>query len=254
MTEPRPAYGVAASPITAWATSLRVGGWRYGLTRLLTYPKLPWIPLVVLPVTHRLRASRGLGMLSIHSVPIECECRWGERAIEVPFATRLLEEANRRGLRVLEVGNVLGPPRDRRTVVDKYEHGAGIVSEDILSFRAEKKFDFIVSVSTLEHVGFDEALERPGSFRAAVKHLYDDLLVPGGRLVFTVPLGYRDEVDRYLTCPDIANLSVVRLDRKSWLNDWTVGSVDSPVRPYAFEEHTARSVAFCTAEKPAMQG
>jgi hypothetical protein len=56
-------------------------------------------------------------------------------------------------------------------------------------------FASIVSVSTLEHVGFDETPRTPGGFRAALDRLYDHCLAPGGEMFVTVPLGYNPVVD-----------------------------------------------------------
>ena len=41
-------------------------------------------------------------------------------------------------------------------IVDKYEKGDGIVNEDIVNFRPGKKYDLIVSISTLEHISWNE--------------------------------------------------------------------------------------------------
>ena len=54
-------------------------------------------------------------------------------------------------------GNVLLHyfPADHE-IVDKYEKGDGIVNEDIVNFRPGKKYDLIVSISTLEHISWNE--------------------------------------------------------------------------------------------------
>jgi hypothetical protein len=38
-------------------------------------------------------------------------------------------------------------------VLDKYEQAPGVINEDVVSFSPPQKYDLIVSVSTLEHVG-----------------------------------------------------------------------------------------------------
>ena len=44
-------------------------------------------------------------------------------------------------------------------VLDKYEKGNNVINDDVVSFSTEVKYDLIVSVSTLEHVGWDENLD-----------------------------------------------------------------------------------------------
>jgi hypothetical protein len=119
-----------------------------------------------------------------------------ERAIEVPIGARAVAAAPA-GARVLEVGNVLGHygtarPRD---VLDKYERGPGVVNSDVLDFRPADRYDLIVSLSTLEHVGWDEEPRDPERAVAAIAHLRE-LLAPGGTLLATVPVGYHPELDR----------------------------------------------------------
>jgi SAM-dependent methyltransferase len=113
-----------------------------------------------------------------------------ERTIEIPIARHFLKP----GLRVLEVGNVLnhyGPfPHD---VVDKYEVFPGVTNKDILDFTSDP-YDLIVSISTLEHLGWDEP-EQDGTkpFRA-MKHLRH-LLRPEGAMVVTLPHGCNPHLD-----------------------------------------------------------
>jgi len=57
----------------------------------------------------------------------------------------------------IEVGNVLFHYFDiSHEVVDKYEKAPGVTSENILDFRPERRYDLIVYISILEHVGFDK--------------------------------------------------------------------------------------------------
>jgi hypothetical protein len=100
----------------------------------------------------------------------------------------------------LEVGNVLRHYDITwiRDVVDKYEKGRGVTNIDL--FDITERYGLIISISTLEHVGLDygEGYDETASVRA-VKHLRS-LLVPGGHLCITIPLGWHptlnpDELD-----------------------------------------------------------
>jgi SAM-dependent methyltransferase len=119
-----------------------------------------------------------------------------ERAVEIPIAQDLVAEYG--GKKILEIGNVLSKYTDfAHTVVDKYENAPGVINEDVVSFDSVQRFDLIVSVSTLEHVGWDETPRSPGKVLTAVENLRR-LLAPGGLLLLTVPIGYNTELDNLL--------------------------------------------------------
>ena len=120
-----------------------------------------------------------------------------ERAVELPVAwsrVRRVDPAS-----TLEVGNVLSNYfRARHAVVDKYEQTPGVINEDIVDFDPGRRFELIVSVSTLEHVGWDEDEPRdPEKVLRAIERLRE-LLTPSGELVFTVPHGWHTDLDGYL--------------------------------------------------------
>ena len=121
-----------------------------------------------------------------------------ERQVELPLALRAVRDA--RGRRVLEVGNVLAHyGRIRHAVVDKYERHAAARNEDFLE-HAGGPYDLVVSVSTFEHIGWDEPDRDAAKFRVALGHARR-LLAPGGRLLVTVPLGYNPAVDAFVLAP-----------------------------------------------------
>lgn len=124
-------------------------------------------------------------------------CHWynttfdNERAVEVAIALNLLSEAKEK--RVLEIGNVLSHYTNmKRDVLDKYEKGAGVIQQDVVNFTPSAKYDLIISISTLEHVGFDEEPKDPEKFAAAIKNV-QSMLAPGGRLFFTIPIAYNPD-------------------------------------------------------------
>jgi SAM-dependent methyltransferase len=119
-----------------------------------------------------------------------------ERAVELPVVWRILRGAA--GTRVLEVGNVLSHYYPiSHPVVDKYEQAPGVLNCDVVDYNPGDRFDLIISISTLEHVGWDEEPRDPDKILVAIDHL-TDLLAPGGRLVFTIPLGYHTGFDAHL--------------------------------------------------------
>ncbi len=119
-----------------------------------------------------------------------------EREVELPIILDLLER--NRGKKVLEVGNVLSHYATiGHDVVDKYERGAGIVNEDAATYSPAAKYDLIVSISTLEHVGWDEEPKAPEKVALAIANL-KKALAPGGVLAVTVPIGHNKELDRII--------------------------------------------------------
>src|SRR4051812_24905286 len=123
------------------------------------------------------------------------EATWrSERAVEIPIGLAALAAAEAQ--RTLEVGNVLrkyAGPRAAHTVIDRYEHARGVVNEDALTFSGGP-YDLIVSISTLEHVGYDEQPRDAGKAARAVDNLCG-LLSAGGEFLATIPVGYNRELD-----------------------------------------------------------
>ena len=124
-----------------------------------------------------------------------------ERTMEIPIVWRILEE--NRGKSVLEVGNVLSHYFEvSHDIVDKYERSDGVINLDIVDYQPDKRYDLIVSISTLEHIGWDENLReksdllgKPWKTLQAVDSL-KACLAPGGMIVATFPVGYNPQLDR----------------------------------------------------------
>jgi hypothetical protein len=140
-----------------------------------------------------------------------------ERAVEVPIARALLAEY--RGRHVLEVGNVLSHYlQPDHQVLDKFETGPGILNEDVVSFRSAVPYDLIVSISTLEHVGWDEEPKDPEKILRAVANLGERLAL-GGKMLVTLPLGYNPNMDALLARDAIPFTHRYCLRRRGWC-DW----------------------------------
>ncbi len=124
-----------------------------------------------------------------------------ERAVEVPLALRALQRHP--AGRVLEVGNVLNNyTRNPRAgalheVIDKYEQAPGVTNVDVVDHAPEAPYDLVLSVSTIEHVGWDEEPREPHKAAAAIERLHG-WLAPGGELLVTMPLGHNPPLDSRL--------------------------------------------------------
>lgn len=144
----------------------------------------------------------------------------GERTVEVPIAKKLLDEYIDR--QILEVGNVLSHYYPvHHNIVDKYEVVNGVINEDIIDFDPPRKYDLILCISTLEHIGHDEGYPRDD--RKAV-YAYDHikkLLAHNGKLFITWPLGWNQYLDNSLRNQRLNFDSVAFLKRVSDDNKWT---------------------------------
>lgn len=120
-----------------------------------------------------------------------------ERVLEVPIGLRLLEVAGAEN--TLEVGNVLGHYIPvQHTILDKFERGEKIINEDIVTFNPGRTYDLIVSISTFEHIGYEDDGEPDAEKIRNAIAACQRLLSPKGRLIITAPFGYNPYMDRYL--------------------------------------------------------
>ncbi len=127
-----------------------------------------------------------------------CNKTWkNERGVEIPIFRELLLEHG--GKRVLEVGNVLSHYFPiHHDVVDKYEVAPGVINQDIVEFTPPERYNLILSISTLEHIGWDETPREPDKLLRAIEHLRNHCLAPGGKIVVSLPIGYNEFFDGLL--------------------------------------------------------
>lgn len=110
--------------------------------------------------------------------------RLNERAVEMPI---ILDRCGMYDAEdVLEVGAVLphyiqdwfrGP---QHTVIDKHEQGNGIITADVLTWEPEDRYELIICISTLEHLGGQAQAEQ------ALDRLYS-WLTSTGQVLITLP-------------------------------------------------------------------
>lgn len=153
-----------------------------------------------------------------------------ERAVEIAICKKFVERHSGRGM---EFGNVLAHygAAGGTVVVDKYEQAPNVTNVDILEYETTQPFDYIVSISTLEHVGWDEKPRDPEKVCAAFEHLIT-LLAPGGTLLLTAPTGHHPTLDAAILegrWKPTRQATLLRSDRKR--NLWQQ-TQDLEVRPY----------------------
>jgi hypothetical protein len=119
-----------------------------------------------------------------------------ERAVEIPVVRRFLKYSESSS--TLEIGNVLSHYFDTSyTVVDKYEkcRYRPVINEDFVDFNSHQRFNLIVSISTIEHVGWDEKPRDEARVMMAFTKIRS-LLGSSGKAIVTIPVGYNHYLDQ----------------------------------------------------------
>jgi SAM-dependent methyltransferase len=121
-----------------------------------------------------------------------------ERAVAIPIVWNVVKRYREQNKRILEVGNVLSYVfKVDHDILDKYEITDSVINEDIVDFNPAKQYDLIVSIVTLEHVGWSEVPEEPTKILRAIENL-KRILAPGGQIIVIVGLGYNPQMDNLL--------------------------------------------------------
>ena len=140
-----------------------------------------------------------------------------ERTVEIPIVSAMLRECSGE---TLEVGNVLSHYLEtHHDVLDRYEVSPGVTNQDVTDFDPGKEYELIISVSTLEHIGWDECPRNPDKAARAISHL-KSLLAPTGTLIATIPVGLNPELDREIKRGEIRFTELRALRRVSHRNEW----------------------------------
>lgn len=161
----------------------------------------------------------------------------GERIVEVPIVLEELKLHTRQ--RLLEVGNVLSHyVEHEHDVVDKYEQAPCCINIDIMEFHPGHLYDFIASISTVEHIGWHEPEKDPEKAVQAL-HRMKNLLAPGGGMLVTIPWGQNPALDRHLQSRACIFDTLRYMKRVSHRNTWVQTTADAILtarygQPYPF--------------------
>ena len=165
-----------------------------------------------------------------------------ERCVELPIAMDFIFRNTGHGAaihhqisfknppRILELGNTLSYYYEfEHVIIDKYEKQGGVMNIDIDDFATGEKFDLIISISTVEHVGFDEPVkERGKSLRAIIK--LSNMLKHDGKMLITVPLGYNPEIDKMVEDDLFPFTEKYYLKRVGFANTWRETTLDDALK------------------------
>lgn len=149
-----------------------------------------------------------------------------ERTVEIPIIHGMTESHvisyfTPTNKRILEVGSVLSHYISVDwDILDKFEKAKGIINEDVVSFKPKEKYDLIISISTLEHVGFDDDEKDDNKIIEAIINLKNNCLKAGGKMIVTLPIGYNKEMDKKLFTGKLGFDDIFFLKRISKRNEW----------------------------------
>jgi len=180
-----------------------------------------------------------------------------ERIIEIPVILDLMQ--NHTNHRILEIGNVLSHYIDvDHDILDKYEKGARVINEDIVSFKPRMKYDSVVCISTLEHIGWDENPEdtiriyihgenpetvlkniEPKKIENTIEKI-KTFLNDNGEIIFTFPTGYNPYLDEMIETKRIQFDTMYCMKRISWCNIWKEDSYHN-VKKLKYNERFPRA-------------
>lgn len=193
----------------------------------------------------RIRASRRIFVVDGQTYRYLPTYGTNERIIEIPYAIDFVGRHAVSGARMLEVGNVLVGHLDYpRDVVDRYEQAPGILNRDIRTFIPSAPYDIVVSISTVEHVGWDEPEVELLGAPSAIENLYCNCLAEGGDMLISVPLGYNPAVDAMFSGGNPLGIGrSVFLRRVSAFNEWEQIQFQPSQRELVFPEYSSRYIA-----------
>ena len=142
-----------------------------------------------------------------------------ERRVELSLALNTFPLS----LHILEVGNVLQNYSNfSHTIVDKYEKGNNVISQDIIDFNPNTKYDLIISVSTFEHVGIDETEEQNEEKAEKAINYVKSLLTPNGKMIITIPIGHNRKLEEAFIQNrfNFTFTKILYMKRLNKQNDW----------------------------------
>jgi len=140
-----------------------------------------------------------------------------ERAVEIPIVWSKFQGVEGK---ILEIGNTLSHYyQANHEIIDKYETGTEIINEDFMRFNPQARYDLIVSISTIEHIGFDEEPQDKTKTQEALKNI-ERLLSKKGCAIVTVPFPYNPELDDIIARKRIAGWDwgfLMKIGAREWV-------------------------------------
>lgn len=178
-----------------------------------------------------------------------CTTWKNERCAIIPIAWDIVQTYQTQGKNILEVGNVISHIYPVvHDVLDKYEIAGGVINKDIVDFHPLKRYDLIISIVTMQHVGFNESPRDPTKILKAMENL-KKILSPDGIIVILHGLGENKEMDELLKYNTLGFSQKFYLMKTSTFKWAEVKWEDVKNQTYDFSIPTARAVVIVVFEK-----
>lgn len=164
----------------------------------------------------------------------------GERVVEIPIVVDFLQKHKTKN--ILEIGNVLSHYFPvNHDILDKYEVASGIINQDVATFKFKKKYGLILSISTMEHVGFNYGEKsEPRKFLKAISNLKRHLN-KGGLMIITLPIYFNPNVSKLIINKKMPFTKEYFLKRVSYLNEWKEVKYSEALSGMVYDGHFANS-------------
>jgi len=172
-----------------------------------------------------------------------------ERTVEVPIVIDFLKSNRSKNNKILEFGSVLRHyTKPDWVILDKFEKYPGVINKDVIDLEEQNKYDLIISISTLEHVGLDD-VNNPEKILKAIKVL-QAALKPGGQAMITIPIGYNIFLDKKIFASALEFSSVYFLKRRDKNNHWQQVTADE-IKDCQYDHpfYCANAIAICYYKK-----
>jgi len=163
-----------------------------------------------------------------------------ERVVEVPIGWGYVKKF--KGKQILEVGHVLGHYFPvKHDILDKYENGDGVINEDVIDYSPNKKYDLILSISTMEHVGWTYGEKKESKkFMQGIDNLRK-LLKKDGTMIITFAVHYRDDLTKLIRDHKMPFNKEYFMKRTSFLGDWVEIDYDEAMKEVKYDSHFANA-------------
>jgi SAM-dependent methyltransferase len=178
-----------------------------------------------------------------------CTTWKNERCAIIPIAWDIIQTYQKRGKNILEVGNVISHIYPvAHDVLDKYEIADGVINKDIVDFQPSKRYDLIISIVTMQHVGYNDYPRDPTKILKAMENL-KKILTRDGIIVIVHGLGENKEMDELLRDNTLEFNQKFYLMKTSTFKWAEVKWEDVKNLTYDFSIPTARAVIIVVFEK-----
>lgn len=144
--------------------------------------------------------------------------------------------------KILEVGHVLSHYFPVRCdILDKYEKGKGVINQDVEKFKTKKKYDLIISISTMEHVGWSYGEEKkPEKFSRGINNLKKNLSQTG--IIFvTFPIFYNPYITQLIKEEKMPFNTQYFMKRVSFWNEWVEINYEEAMKGQLYDNYYANA-------------